>query len=329
MVYQFFELYTQRVLSENWLGIFAENLLPAFSMIFFTLLLVLEIISVRHKRQKNKLLRSYQTNIATFFFNNILLSLLSISSLLLLAEKQHDNGILVFCNVPEKFAITFILFDLMLYLWHRANHHYDALWMFHKVHHSDRSMNVSTAFRVHILEILLTTLLKALFIITVGVEVNIVVICEAVSVLFAMYHHLNLSFRNEKWLKWVIIVPSMHRIHHSSLRKEHDSNYGAIFSIWDRLFRTASESLTGAIGLKDIKELNFFELIRFGITPVKPVQDQPQAVHITKNVNYPALNLNAMIAEAAYFIAEKRGFVAGDEIHDWLEAEQQINGAKS
>lgn len=322
MLNEFFELYTRPALPENWLGMLAEDVTPIFSIVLFAILLMLEMIPVRHnKRSKYTMLRSYRTNISMFFFNDVLLSLLSISSLLLLAETYHHNGILNAYNYPLQFALAFILFDLTLYIWHWANHHYDGLWMFHKVHHSDRSMNVSTAFRVHFIEVLLTTLIKALFIIVVGVDIVIVAVCEAVSMLFAMYHHLHLSFRHEKWLKWLIIVPFMHRIHHSSLRKEHDSNYGAIFSIWDRLFRTASESLTGEIGLKNIKALNLFELLRFGMIPVAPVQ--ARSVNTTVNFN-PAPNMDAMIAEAAYFIAERRSFTAGCELHDWFEAERQI-----
>jgi len=325
MLIEFLEHYTRPALPEDWLSMLAEDILPTFSMVFFVILLILEIIPVRYKRSKNIMLRSYRTNISMFLFNNVFLSLLSISSLLLLAERYHDNGILDAYNYPVQFAFVFILFDLALYIWHWANHHYDVLWMFHKVHHSDRSMNVSTAFRVHFIEVLLTTLLKTLFIIIIGVEAVVVVVCEAVSMLFAMYHHLNFSFRNEKWLKWFIIVPGMHRIHHSSLRKEHDSNYGAIFSIWDHLFRTASESQTGEIGLKNIKALNFLELLHFGMMPVAAVTAQPQAVNTIVHVN-SAPNMDAMIAEAAYFIAEKRSFVTGCELHDWFEAKQQING---
>jgi len=324
MINEIFKFYPKPALPENWLGLFVENVMPIISIVFFAILLMLEMIPARHKLYKSTMLRSYRTNIFMFIFNNIFLSLLSISSLLLLAERYHHNEILDAYNYPVQLVVAFILFDLMLYIWHWANHHYDVLWMFHKVHHSDRSMNVSTAFRVHFIEVLLTTLLKALFIITLGVEAAVVAVCEAVSMLFAMFHHLSFSFRNEKWLKWFIIVPAMHRIHHSSLRKEHDSNYGAIFSIWDRLFRTASESLTGEIGLNNIEALNFLELLRFGMIPVVPVSAQLQAANTTVTVN-PALNMDAMIAEAAYFIAEKRSFVAGCELHDWFEAEQQIN----
>lgn len=323
MLNEVFKLYAIPTLPEDWPSILTNDVMPILGVVVFAVLLILEIIPVRHKRFKKILFRSYQTNISTFLFNSIILSLLSVSSLLLLAEQYHHNGILSMYDQPIQFVLAFILFDLTLYIWHWANHHYDALWIFHKAHHSDKTMNVSTAFRIHFVEVLLTTLVKALFVMAAGVDTEVVVLCEAVSMLFAMFHHLNFSFRIEKWLKWVIIVPAMHRIHHSSLRKEHDSNYGAIFSIWDHLFRTASDIQTGKIGLPNTKALNFFELLHFGMMPVAIVQPEVVNQHSVSTVNQGG-NMDAMIAEAAYYIAEKRGFTPGRDLFDWLEAEQYV-----
>ncbi len=73
---------------------------------------------------------------------------------------------------------------------------------------------------------------------------------EAIMTLFIMFHHTNISFQGEKRLGNVIIVPSLHRTHHSTQRSEHDSNYGAVLSLWDRLFGTLSELKPAEIGIK-------------------------------------------------------------------------------
>jgi sterol desaturase/sphingolipid hydroxylase (fatty acid hydroxylase superfamily) len=306
------------ILHQEWLKYVEGNFIPTAIILSLGALMVIELTLAKCNQSRKILIQSYLTNVATFIFNNSILSILSISSLLLLTERYQPIGLLNDYNQMVQILFSFILFDLTLYLWHKANHDFDCLWMFHKVHHSDKSMNATTAFRVHFIEIILGTLVKAFFIFVSGVEVAIVALCEAVSTVFIIFHHFNAPVKAEKWLKWIFIVPSLHRVHHSSLRIEHDSNYGAVFSLWDRLFRTLSELKPVKIGLTNVKTLNFYQLLKFGlladITVPEPISD---------NILKPE-NTNSVIAEAAYYIAEKRGFVSGYESMDWLQAEQQI-----
>ena len=301
------------VINPDWLKIPAEEFMLAVIILFFCSVLTLELIQIRHDPARHILFQSYRTNFLTLIFNDVLMSLLSVSSLLLLAENHGNDGLLSKYNLPLKTLISFVLLDLILYLWHKANHQFEFLWMFHKVHHSDRSMNLSTAFRVHFSDLIVTTVIKALFMIFMGIEGAILAFCGAVTTLFTIFHHTRLSFRSEKWLKWFFIVPSLHRVHHSSQRKEHDSNYGAVLSIWDRIFRTLSELQPKAIGLENVGGQNFFELLRFGFMPVRPTQPKQQ----------PAINIADMVAEAAFYKAELRGFAPGWELQDWLDAEQE------
>jgi sterol desaturase/sphingolipid hydroxylase (fatty acid hydroxylase superfamily) len=306
----------------------------------FTVLLALEASAARKERRPRLYRQSYLANLGTFVMNDTLLSLLSVSSLWLVAERFADRGLLsAMPNPLWKAALSFILLDLTLYFWHRASHTFDWLWMFHKVHHSDRVMNVSTAFRLHFMEVLLTMLVKALFIVAVGVDAAVVVANEAIVTLFVMFHHANLSFRGERWLSWLAIVPSLHRVHHSAKREEHDSNYGAVFSWWDRLFGTLAELKPAEIGLKNVGELNPIELVKFGLTwrplpspslETMPVEGRNLADWMKFGLPRHALPrrnplvLQAMIEEAAYYRAEKRGFAPGYEFLDWLEAEREI-----
>ena len=120
-----------------------------------------------------------------------------------------------------------------------------------------------------------------------------------------------MSFRGEHLLGRVLIVPYLHRMHHSMVRNEHDHNYGAVLSLWDRLFGTLAELEPAKIGIKGDSPQTFIKLVKFGFTVTSKPTELP-------------INLEAMIAEAAYYKAEKRNFYPGHEIRDWLEAKKEI-----
>jgi sterol desaturase/sphingolipid hydroxylase (fatty acid hydroxylase superfamily) len=280
----------------------------------FTLLWRAEVRHAGNRRPTKTLRQSYCANLGTLVLNDTLMSLLSVSSLLVVAESYSHFGLLSGISNPLlKGLLAFVLLDLVLYLWHRANHAFDWLWMFHKVHHSDPCMNVSTAFRLHFVEVFLTTVVKAVLIVAAGVDTTITLVNEAIVTLFVMFHHANLSFRGQSKLGRVITVPYLHRVHHSARRDEHDHNYGAVFSIWDRAFGTLAELKPARIGLKDVGGLGIWELVKFGLT-YQTEAPNPET-------------LRAMIAEAAYYKAERRGFKPGWELADWVEAEREIRGS--
>lgn len=199
-----------------------------------------------HLKPKRRALKvSYRTNACTFLFNNITLSLLSVSSLYYIAQSYSHVGLLSQVdNNIFKWCLSFVLLDLAFYWWHYANHKLSFLWMFHKVHHSDKTLNVSTGLRFHMGEMVLTVLFKSAFIIVIGVRAHIVLIHEAILMLFVLFHHTNITFRGETWLSRILIVPKLHRLHHSARRDEHDNNYGCVFPLWDRAFGTIKEGRT-------------------------------------------------------------------------------------
>ncbi|MGZ8947396.1 MAG: sterol desaturase family protein, partial [Methylococcaceae bacterium] len=278
----------------------------------FAVLSTLEVHAPRDKLPTKHLRRSYKTNISLLLVNSIAMSLVSVSSLLILAERYSDKGLLNSLSSPGwKAALSFLSIDLFMYLWHKASHHFDCLWMFHKVHHNDPYLNISTSFRIHFLELFITHVLKAILVVILGIEEAVLLSSEAIMTLFIMFHHTNISFKGEKLLGQVIIVPSLHRTHHSTERCEHDSNYGAVLSLWDRLFGTLTELSPAGIGIKENSPQDLVNLIKFGFALHTPPSAQP-------------VNLDAMIAVAAYYKAEKRGFYPGNDIRDWLEAKKEI-----
>jgi hypothetical protein len=190
--------------------------------------------------------------------------------------------------------------------------------MFHKVHHSDQHINVSTAYRIHLVELVLTALLKSVYIISVGIDKKVAIVYETIYPFFVMFHHTNITFSGEKLLGYFIVTPYLHRAHHSKERQEHDSNYGAIFSIWDRLFGTLKNLEPAEVGIKGKSPQTPLGLIKFGFTVPAPVTSP------VCTSNEICIDINTMIAEAAYYRAEKRAFSPGYELYDWLEAKKDI-----
>lgn len=137
-------------------------------------------------------------------------------------------------------VVGLVLLDLWMYLWHVANHQVPLLWRFHRMHHSDNRMDASSALRFHLGEVLLSVVLRLGVIAAVGLNVGHVVLYEMVLLPVILLHHSNLALPRpvESVLRWVIVTPDIHHVHHSRVPVETDSNYASVLSCWDRLFRT-------------------------------------------------------------------------------------------
>jgi sterol desaturase/sphingolipid hydroxylase (fatty acid hydroxylase superfamily) len=204
---------------------------------------------------------SFITNTTTFLFNNIILTALRATSLYFVAQQFSSHGLLSdMGNNPVKWIISFLLYDLAIYAWHVANHKFELLWRFQKVHHSDKSFNASTGFRFHVFDLFLEILYKCLFVILIGVDAYLVLAMESIQLIFIFFHHSNITFANEKKLSEYIITPYLHRTHHSTHRSERDSNYGIVLAFWDKLFNTRKEVVPKKIGLDIIQAENFLQL---------------------------------------------------------------------
>tara|TARA_R110000850_G_scaffold79565_12_gene171524 strand:- start:1064 stop:1915 length:852 start_codon:yes stop_codon:yes gene_type:complete len=136
--------------------------------------------------------------------------------------------------------VAVLLFDLWTYWWHRLNHEVPLLWRFHQVHHSDPQMDVTTANRFHLGEIVLSSLLRVPVIFLIGAEFWHLALYEVILFPVVQFHHANI--RVDGWvgrmLRWFIATPEMHKVHHSRWQPETDSNYTSLLSVWDRVFRT-------------------------------------------------------------------------------------------
>lgn len=155
--------------------------------------------------------------------------------------------------------LDLLVLDLWIYWWHRANHRWPLLWRFHEVHHLDQFLDASSALRFHFGEVLISSLVRAGVILLLGMPLLSVVVFETLLSFNTMFHHsdLRLPPKLERALSWLIVTPSIHWVHHHALRRDTDSNYAALLSVWDHLFgsrsRTARtpEMPIGTEGIKD------------------------------------------------------------------------------
>ncbi len=173
------------------------------------------------------------------------------------AARTRGIGLLHLLDPPtwSRIAIAVILFDAWQYLWHRLNHMVPFLWRFHAVHHSDAELDASSGLRFHTGEIVLSSVARLAVLPILGLTVAEVLVYEAILLPVILFHHSNVRVPEpiDRRLRWLIVTPWMHWVHHSDQRPETDSNYSSIFSVWDRLFgsfRLRTDPSTIHLGLK-------------------------------------------------------------------------------
>ena len=136
--------------------------------------------------------------------------------------------------------LAILILDVAIWAQHLITHKIPLLWRFHRVHHADRDFDVTTAVRFHPVEIVASMGIKIGLVYALGPQAVAVVLFEVLLNGAALFSHANLRLPPwlDRSLRWVIVTPDMHRVHHSVIRAEHDSNYGFALSLWDRIFRT-------------------------------------------------------------------------------------------
>lgn len=184
--------------------------------------------------------------------------------------QAQQLGLLNQFGLPDwsKILLGILLLDFTIYIWHLLNHEVPFFWRFHRVHHSDLNMDVSTANRFHLGEILLSGLLRLAVIYTLGIPLFAYLLFEVLVNISIQFHHSSIRVSPRFEAAWVklFVPPSMHRVHHSVRIKERDSNYGVIFSFWDRLMGTFTSGVEQSgiiIGLgshRNFDRLGFWHL---------------------------------------------------------------------
>ena len=190
--------------------------------------------------------------------------------------QAHGFGILNWLPLPgwTHSVGAFLLFDAWMYWWHRANHRVPFLWRFHRTHHSDPKMDVTTANRFHIGEIMLSSVLRLPVIALIGLQPWELAFYELAMFTVVQLHHANISLpqRLDRAMRAIIVTPFMHKVHHSRWQPETDSNYSSLFSFWDRLFRTfqlRNDPRTLQLGLDEFDQPGHQSLLGLLATPFK------------------------------------------------------------
>jgi sterol desaturase/sphingolipid hydroxylase (fatty acid hydroxylase superfamily) len=159
---------------------------------------------------------------------------------------QSGVGLLNAAHLSPWVAIpaSVVALDLVSYCWHRANHMMPLLWRFHQVHHSDPTFTASTGVRFHPGELLLSLPLRLAAVAIIGVPVEAVLVFETIFTIANLMEHgdIDLPHGFEGMMARLCITPAIHRRHHTKSGPDRDSNFGTIFSAWDRLLGTYAES---------------------------------------------------------------------------------------
>jgi len=163
-------------------------------------------------------------------------------------------------------VLDLLVLDLWIYVWHRLNHMLPFLWRFHEVHHLDEVLDTSSALRFHFGEVALSAVARGLVIWLLSIPIGTVVVFETLIVVTALFQHSNIKLPTgvEKILSYVIVTPSIHWVHHHALRRDTDSNYATMLSVWDLVFGSRSPNprlADMAMGVEGEHDENLVKLV--------------------------------------------------------------------
>jgi sterol desaturase/sphingolipid hydroxylase (fatty acid hydroxylase superfamily) len=188
--------------------------------------------------------RRWPANLAIVGLNTILVRLLVPAAAVGVAVSaaSHGWGLLHHYALPGWAALVVgvVLLDLAIYLQHVMFHAVPLLWRLHRMHHADLDLDVTTGARFHPIEIVLSMLIKFAVIAAIGMPPAAVMLFEVILNATSMFNHANarIAAAVEPLLRWLVVTPDMHRVHHSIDRGETNSNFGFNLSLWDRFFGT-------------------------------------------------------------------------------------------
>lgn len=231
----------------------------------FTAIAIMEYLRPRHRGAMARNIR-WRTHLGFFAANAITGQILAFLVIVPIAAdwaQRSGFGLIHWFDLPPLAAwlIAFILLDFAVWLQHVLMHHVPLFWRAHSVHHSDGRLDLTTALRFHPLEIILSTLYKSAWVALLGVPILVALAFELWLNGNALFNHSNI--RLPRWvdrpLRLLIVTPDMHLVHHSTQRREQNSNFGFALTIWDRLFGVylASASQDGAkqaVGLAETQD---------------------------------------------------------------------------
>ncbi len=165
--------------------------------------------------------------------------------------------------MPLRLLTDLLILEVFIYWWHRALHEVPFLWRFHRVHHYDEFLDVTSSFRFHPGELVMSALVRGSLVFLLDVSVPAILLFDGLVLIAAGFHHSNAELPRsaERWLRPFIVTPGHHRIHHIPERRFTDSNYGTLLTVWDRLFGSWQErERRGRYGVEGASDRNLGRL---------------------------------------------------------------------
>jgi sterol desaturase/sphingolipid hydroxylase (fatty acid hydroxylase superfamily) len=216
-------------------------------LVFFTFvfvsMLAWELLAPRRNLSVSKPLR-WLNNLGLFALNSVVLRLLFPAAAvgIALAVAEMGWGLFNLLTLPFWLEViaAVLLLDLAIYLQHILMHRVSLLWRLHRVHHADLDIDLTTGSRFHTIEIIVSMLIKGMVILLLGPALIAVLVFEVLLNGMAIFNHANVSLPSavERVVRYLLVTPDMHRVHHSTVKRETNSNYGFNLSVWDRIFST-------------------------------------------------------------------------------------------
>ncbi|MDD5269427.1 MAG: sterol desaturase family protein [Methylococcales bacterium] len=252
------------------------------SLGFFCIMICWEYFNPRRMQQISRKVR-WPVNLGLAVFNIAVMRLTigGIAYLSAVAAANNGWGLLNWLAAPDwlSISVTLLFLDFAIYCQHIVSHKWPPLWHLHQVHHTDLECDATTAVRFHPLEIMISMVYKVLCIYLMGANPCAVIAFEIILNGTATFNHSNINIPAtlDNKLRWLLVTPDMHRIHHSTFPIETDSNYGFSISCWDRLFKTyiaepRQPQTAMAIGLAPFRQQNELGFAQLLLLPFKALR---------------------------------------------------------
>ncbi len=243
----------------------------------FAIVAVCEVLAPRRARTMKRRVR-WPSNIGLVVLNTVVLRVAFPTAAvgMALAAEARGWGLFNAIGAPIWLAIplSVVLLDFVIYLQHVMFHAVPALWRLHRMHHADLDFDVTTGARFHPIEILLSMLIKITLVAALGPPWMAVLIFEVLLNASSMFNHGNLNIPPgvDRVLRWLVVTPDMHRVHHSIVVRETNSNFGFNLPWWDRLFGTyraqpAAGHAAMTIGIEQFRDQTDLRLDRMLVQP--------------------------------------------------------------
>ena len=252
--------------------------------VFAAVLVAMALLEHAFPRRPQRLSwRRWPSNLGLVALSSVMLRLVAPAGAVGVALWAEAQGLGLFRLLDLPFwaaaPVAVLLLDMLIYFQHRVFHAVPLLWRLHRVHHADPELDASSGLRFHPVEILLSLAIKAAAVAAIGAPAEAVLVFEVLLNATALFNHANLALPGwlDRALRLVLVTPDMHRVHHSEIERETNSDFGFCLSCWDRVFGTyiaepAKGQLGMIIGIEGFREDPEQRLDRLLVQPLKPLR---------------------------------------------------------